>query len=331
MGAIGAGNLTLTDWAKRQDPNGKIAKIAEILNTTNEVLDDMVWVEGNLPTGHKTTVRSGLPSTAWRLLNYGVQPSKSRTVQVVDTCGMLEAYAEIDKDLANLNGNTSEFRLSEDRAFLESMNKEFVDALFYGDTSVTPEKFLGLQPRFTATANENGGQIIKADSSASGDDQTSVWLVCWGENTVHGTFPKGKVAGLSHQDLGEVTLSDVAGGRYQGFRSHYKWDCGLVVRDWRYVVRIANIDTSALTAGGATGANLIDSMVAAIETLPNVQMGKPVFYCNKTVRTYLRNQLRNKSNVYLTLGEAAGRKVVEFDGIPVRRVDSLLKTEAVVS
>ena len=76
------------------DPKGAIAKIVEILNETNEVLDDMLFLEGNLPTGHKTTIRSGLPSATWRLLNYGVQPSKSRTVQVTDTVGMLEDYAE---------------------------------------------------------------------------------------------------------------------------------------------------------------------------------------------------------------------------------------------
>ena len=94
MGTVGSTNLTLSDWARRQE-NAKIAKIVEMLNLTNPILDDMVFVEGNLPTGHKTTIRSGLPSVAWRLLNYGVPPSKSRTVQVTDTCGMLEAYAEV--------------------------------------------------------------------------------------------------------------------------------------------------------------------------------------------------------------------------------------------
>ena len=48
---------------------------------------DMDWQEGNLPTGHRTTIRTGLPESAWRLLNYGVQPSKSVTAQVTDTCG----------------------------------------------------------------------------------------------------------------------------------------------------------------------------------------------------------------------------------------------------
>ena len=122
--------VTLQDIARREDPNGKIDKIVEMLTQTNEVLQDMHWQEGNLTTGHKTTIRTGLPDVAWRLLNYGVKDSKSTPAQITDTCGMLEGYAEIDKKLADLNGNTAEFRLSEDRAFLESMNQEFTRALF---------------------------------------------------------------------------------------------------------------------------------------------------------------------------------------------------------
>src|SRR5574341_847118 len=118
MATLSVVNPTLLDLAKRSDPNGKIAAIVEILNATNEVLDDMSWQEGNLPTGHRTTVRTGIPAPTWRKLYGGVQPTKSTTAQVTDNCGMLEAYAEVDKALADLNGNTAAFRLSEDIAFI---------------------------------------------------------------------------------------------------------------------------------------------------------------------------------------------------------------------
>ena len=124
MSTLAVTHPTLLDVTKRLDPNGKIDAIAEMLNQTNEVLDDMVWIEGNLPTGHRTTVRTGLPAPTWRKLYGGVQPTKSRTAQVTDSTGMLEAYAEVDKELADLNGNTGAFRLSEDRAHIEGMNQE---------------------------------------------------------------------------------------------------------------------------------------------------------------------------------------------------------------
>ena len=330
MAVLSTTNPTLADVAKRYDADGKIDTIVELLSETNEVLEDMTFLEGNLPTGHKTTVRSGLPSSTWRKLNYGVQPSKSTTVQITDTTGMLEAYAEVDKALADLNGNTASFRLSEDRAFLESMNQTMANTLFYGDTGTDPEKFMGLSSRYSSTSAESGDNIIVG--GGSGADNTSIWLVCWGPNTCHGIYPKGSQAGLNHQDLGEVTLEDAANGKYQGYRTHYKWDIGMSVRDWRYIVRIPNIDVSNLTkdASGSSAA-LVDLMVQAVEKLPNLNLGRCVFYGNRTISSILRRQITNTSNVRLTMDEVAGKRVLSFDGIPFRRNDAILNDEALVS
>ena len=330
MATLSTTNPTLSDVAKRYDADGKIDTIVEMLAETNEVLEDMTFLEGNLPTGHRTTIRSGLPSSTWRKLNYGVQPSKSTTVQVTDTTGMLEAYAEVDKSLADLNGNTGAFRLSEDRAFLESMNQTMANTLFYGDTGTDPEKFMGLSARYNSTGAASGDNIILG--GGSGSDNTSVWLVCWGPNTIHGIYPKGSQAGLNHHDLGEVTLEDAANGKYQGYRTHYKWDVGMTVRDWRYAVRIPNIDVSNLNKGAtSSSADLVDLMVQAIELLPNTNLGRCVFYGNRTISSILRRQITNTSNVRLSMDEVAGKRVMTFDGIPFRRNDALLKNEALVS
>src|ERR1700728_5349537 len=112
--------LTVIDWAKRLDPDGAIPDIVELLQLTNEILLDMLWMEGNLPTGHRSTVRTGLPTAAWRLLNNGVTPSKSRTAQIDEAVGILEAWSEVDCELAELNGNEAAFRLSEAQAFIEA-------------------------------------------------------------------------------------------------------------------------------------------------------------------------------------------------------------------
>ena len=325
MSLIGTTAVTLADIAKRTDPNGKIDAIVEMLSQTNEVLEDMPFVEGNLPTGHKTTIRTGLPTVAWRLLNYGVPQSKSQTQAVTDTCGMLEAYAEVDKSLADLNGNAASFRLSEDRAFLEAMNQEMAATLFYGDTAQNPERFLGLSARYSTldkTKSATAENIINA-GGATANKLTSVWLTCWGDQTVHGIYPKGSKAGFNHEDKGQVTLFDPSGNKYEGYRAHYKWDIGLTLRDWRYVVRVANIDLATITDD-----KLIEYLVAAVETLPNQKLGRPIFYMNRQARTRLRNALRRSANVHLSLGEAAGKHVLAFDEIPVKRCDALTNTEA---
>jgi hypothetical protein len=328
MATLSTTNPTLADLASRMTADGKIdPQIVEMLAETNEILDDMVLIEANGFTEHKTTVRSGMPAGTWRKLNYGVQPEKSRTVQIKDSLGMLETYAEVDKALADLNGNSASWRLSEERAFIEGLNQTLATTLIYGDSSLDPEKFMGLAPRYSSLSAENALNIV--DAGGTGSDNTSIWLIVWGQNTCHATYPKGSNAGLQVRDLGEDTLTDAAGGRYQGYRTHYKWDNGLSVRDWRYVVRICNIDVSDLTKNASAGADLIDLLTQAIELVPNLGMGRPAFYCNRKVRSFLRRQITNKvAGSTLTMEDVAGKKVVAFDGVPVRRTDGILATEA---
>lgn len=330
MSTLATTHPTLLDITKRLDPNGKIDTIAEMLNQTNEILQDMVWLEGNLPTGHRTTIRTGLPTPTWRKLYGGVQPTKSTTAQITDTCGMLEAYAEVDKALADLNGNTASFRLSEDRAHIEGMNNEFSSTLFYGNESTEPEAFTGFSPRFNDQSAQNGDNILTSAATPDGSDNTSIWLVVWGPNTVHGIYPKGSKAGLQHEDKGQVTIEDVdgSGGRMEAYRSHYRWDCGLTVRDWRYVCRI-NIDQEDLVKNASSGPDLIDLMTQAVEIIPSLSMGRPAFYCNRTVKSFLRRQIMNKvASSTLTMEQVAGKHVTMFDGIPVRRCDAILNTES---
>ncbi len=330
--ALGTGNLTLLDWAKRLDPSGRISTIVELLNQSNEILDDMVWREGNLPTGHRTTIRTGLPAVAWRLLNQGVVPSKSTTVQIDEQAGMLEAWSEVDIDLLLLNGNSAQFRLSEARAFIEAMNQEMAQTLFYGNGGLAPEEFTGLSVRYATTSGSpaNADNIIKA--GGSGADNASIWLVAWGEETITGIFPKGSKAGLLHQDFGEVTVEMTAGlpgARMRAMQERFQWKAGLVLKDWRYAVRIANVDIS--DAGAANATTIIDAMESAIERLPN-RLGKPVFYMNRTVRRLLRKQQREnvKGGGGLTFENYAGKRVLMFSEVPIRTVDQLLITEALV-
>lgn len=326
-------NPTLADLTSRMTEDGKIdTNIVEMLNETNEMLDDITFQEATGVTENVTTVRTGLPTVAWRRLNYGVPTGKSKTRKVSDTIGMLEAYAEVDKKLVDIAGNKEAFRLTENRAFIESMNQEFQRALLFGDIAEDPAKILGLSARYSTGvpgAAENVTNVI--DAGGKGDNLTSIWLICWSPLTAFCTYPKGLPGGLKDTDLGEVTLDDENGNHYQGYRSHYEWNVGFVLRDWRYVVRIANIDTKSLKNDPKTGeCFLADLMIDAIETLPNIRIGRPAFYCNKTVSAFLRKQIRNAKNVNITMGEIAGKQVTQFDGIPIRRVDALVTGEAAV-
>ena len=341
MSTIGNTYPTLIDIATRSGDDGKVqTTIAELLSQTNEMLMDIPWVEGNLPTGHVTTVRTGLPSATWRRLNYGVPAGKSTTAKVTDVTGMLEAYAVIDKDLADLNGNTSAFRLTEDMAFIEGMNQQFQQAAFYESIGVNPERINGLAPRYSSLSAGNGTNIIDAGGTASAN--TSIWLVVWGPNTIHGIYPKGSIAGLSHQDVTTAApILDAAGGRYQAYQTKYQWKCGLTVRDWRYAVRIANIDTTS-SAGGlqsTTPPNLYRLMIKALNKIPNLPangnaspnsapVGKAAFYVNRAVKTWADIQSMEKTTLaFQTIQPSQGQPFLSFRGVPVRLCDQILNTE----
>ena len=344
MATLGTTAVTYADWAKRLDDGYKVATIVELLSQTNEALLDMLVEEGNLPTGHKTTVRTGLPQATWRLLNYGVPNAKSTTAQVVDTCGNLETYSVIDKDIADLNGNTAEFRMSEAMSFLEGMNQQMATTLFYGNTALNPERFMGLSPRYTSVSTataQTAANVI--DGGGQGATNTSLWVVTWGPNTCHGIFPKGKITGLQHRDMGEWPVLDANNNTYQAYRDHFKWELGLCVRDWRYVARLCNIDVTLLS--GVNAANLINSLVRLLYRLPTTapmatgiqtsdaptvqgNMGRTVIYSNRVIRTYLDLQAMNKTNVLLELRQFEGEVVTTFRGIPVRTVDAILNTES---
>lgn len=341
-----AGAVTLLDVARATDPDGKIAPVAELLSQTNEILMDMPFIEGNLATGHRGVIRTGLPTPIWRKLYQGVPPSKSLRAPVEDSCGMLEDRNEIDKDVCDLNGNTSAFRLDEGRATIEGINQGMAQALIYGDAGANPEQFNGLSVRYNTITVANS-EIAKNVISAGGSGNcTSVWLVVWGKNTVHGIYPKGSKAGLQHEDLGLIDAFDANNNRYRAYADHWQWKCGLHVKDWRYVVRIANISMTDLLAQSGTQANtaatwLPKLLAKAQARIPFAGMGTGVFYASRTVKEMLAVGALDKSQnalaiqpalqQYGNLGEGFPQQQLTFLGTPIRTVDKILETETALT
>lgn len=338
MAVLATNNLTLTDWTKRIDPDGNVPVIGELLSQTNEILTDCVWREGNLPTGERVVIRTGLPDVYFRALNAGIPNSKSTTAQVDEGCAIIEARSEVDKDLAMLNGNTAQFRLSEDTAFLESMNQTMADTMFNGDPSVDPKKFLGLRARYSAsTGAGNSRNVLRVASSGSA--LTSIYLVCWGDQTVYGIFPKGSKAGLVHEDLGEQTVYN-GDLRMQALSTRYQWKCGLVVKDWRYVVRICNIPTADLT--GLTGTasptsltNVLHAMAQAYYLLPTATAGRCAFYLNRTVHAAMSRLAMEKSLGVMSIEQGLTQfgkphSFLSYLGVPLRKCDALTNNETLV-
>lgn len=329
---------TLLDLSQRLDPDGSIAAIAEVLTSQNQILEDIPLYEGNQATGHLVTVRSDIPAPTWRRINYGVRPTKSATTQVTETIGILEDRGEVDVDLAELNGNTAEFMLSENVPHIQGISDELATTIFYGDVAQYPDRFHGLAPRYDVVgqpANKFSARthsaylnhVISA-GGATASKQTSIWLIGWGKESVFGIYPKGSKAGLYDKDLGEITAYDNDGGRFQAYAHLYKVKQGFCVKDWRYVVRICNIELEKMD-DAVYQKYLYQALVKAMYTVP--QNGRFMFYGNRAVLTMLDLAGLEKLNAALGWREVFGKELRAFRGIPIRSCDAILETEAVVS
>ena len=346
MATLPTTNLTLADWAKRRDPDGSMADIANILSQSNEILDDGVFKQANGPTSHRVTVATGLPDVYWRQVNQGVYPSHGTTAQIDEGIGMLESRSEVDIALAKLEDDARALRLSEARMRLEAMNQEMATTMFYGNTAANPEKFMGIAPRYSSLSAGNKQNIFSC--TGTGNALTSIYLVGWSDETCHFIFPKGSSAGLEQKDLGEQSVdvfnaSNTYTGKMQALVDWFCWKMGLVVKDWRYAARICNIKVADLTALNSTQAptgafttNILHRMAEAIYRIPNLGMCKPAFYMNRTVHSALSRMAMEKQSSVLNIEQGlssfgTARQYLSFMGIPIRRCDAILNTEAQVS
>jgi len=329
--AIGNTNPTMLDAAKRTDPNGGIAMIVEQLSKVTPELQDATALEGNLPTGHRITMRTALPSPTWRMANQGIATTKSLTDQVDEVCGQLAARSVVDPDVANLGGNEAAYRASEDISFVSSMGIEVGAGIFYHSTKATPEKFMGFAPRLNSTTGNYGGQVVSSGISHSGSDQSSAYWVCWGPKSCYLIYPKGSQAGLKQEDMGKQMVADADGNRFPAWETVFKWQVGLCVEDYRQVVRIPNIDTSAIAE---TGTLLVQDFIRGYHQLGNPNMGRTVLYVNRKIAAYLHFQAlfgAVSSTLNFEKDIATGRPVLTFLGHPVRMTDSITNAEDTVS
>ena len=320
----------LADLAKNMDPDGKPARIIEMLSQRNPILDDWVMMEGNLPTGERATMRVGLPEPSFRRLNSGVPNTKSSEAQVDFTCAMLEDFSQVDCKLAALSGDVGAYRMRKAKAHVQGFGIKAARTLFYGDETVNPDEFTGLAHYFSDLSAENADNII--DGGGTGSDNMSVWLIAWHEDVCHGIYPKGSMAGLSHEDLGKDVVQDSNGNNFTAFRDHWMWDLGLALKDWRYVSRGCNIDVSNLTkdaSGSSADLNdMLTSMISRVESLDGV---RAAWYGNRTFAEFIRKQRLYFTNVRIDMEQVQGRKVTTIDGMPLRVVDALLNTESRVT
>lgn len=330
MATIGTEFLTLVDRATRLggEKKNKYRAPAMLVSQTNDIIADMPFVDANKGLTHEILMQTGLPQSYWMQINKGVPSKKAQQVPVKEGTAVRTGLGLSDKRMPNVG----ELRKGEMVAALESCSQGMATELFYG-TAADPEGLVGLSTRYGDLSGGNAQNII--DMGGAGSDNSSIWLLGLGQRGIYGVLPEGYSAGVKHEYAGEVPVSDDAGNTYMAHRDEYYMAGGLAVEDWRYAVRIANIDVSEVLADPeGSSIALINAMIKAMHAVPSLQTAgiNFKFYMNRDLRAALDIQRTNKTNAYFTSREVDGVYLDMFRSqVPVRTCDAILSTEEVVS
>ncbi len=340
-------NVSLADLGRRIDPGGKLMFMSELLSQCNEMIDDLPMVEGNLPTGHLATLRTALPKGTYIRFYQGTPYTASRAAQVQFGLSLLRAYSQVDKRMAMIGGNEKALREQEDLAHFEGFSQQQSGTLIYGNSWINPEQFTGIMPYYN-TVSSATAQVAQnvLDAGGTGSSNASILLMGWGERTTFGIYGKGSKAGLVFENKGDVVPGfDSSNNRFEAFTSLIEWELGLAVVDWRYNVRVANIDTTTAGLAGPTPPDIFAILSKVVKRLPTA--GRMVsgvtktdapngyeppvrlkFYWDRTVSEYADIQAIRDKNVLLTPRDFAGQPIVNFRNIPMGIVDQMLNTES---
>ncbi len=326
-----AGIVTLAELVKAQH-NGKVLRIVETLSKKTPLYQDMHWRVGNATTGHVISRRRALASGTWRGLNEGVEPTKSKEETLTEECGLFEVRSEVDAVFMQLNGG-DEYRAKKDMSIVSQVFPQEAETGFcYHSKKTSPKKFTGIIPRLDALTGLAIGQsqVVASQVSASGDDQMSALLIGHGPDKVYGIVPQMCPSGIQHVDMGQQDLTDGNGNKYEGRVSIFRQWMGLCVEDYRYVVRVCNLDKSAMVR---TGKLIIQSLVDGFHQLHDPRDCNPVWYMGRYLYRFLHHQVLD-SAIGASIAQIDiedGRPLMRFMGVPVRMTDALHTAETIVA
>lgn len=352
MALIDAGLVTVADVAKTKSAKG-INDFANIVAIKSPVYGRMPRMQCNEGDSHVEQIISGLPKVHYTKINEATPYSKTSTEERKFTTTHVESRSGVDKRLA-MRGGIGKWALNrwiQAQGHIEAMIQEAEKRFFYGTSmKEDPRAIPGLADYYNtvATTSEISKNVISLGGSTA-NRQTSMYLIVPGMMSVFGAYPEGTQAGLMRENYTPdpnkpiniiAETRDGETGTIKGYEEMFSMDDCIVLKDWRQVVRMANIDVSSSVIGVNTtvpyypSTDLIAAAINATEIVESLEAGAGFWACNRTIAAVLRHQARSevKTGGGVGYGNYQGVKdVLMLHGMPVVVTDGILNTEAVVA
>lgn len=313
--------LTWAEVNKREGYDDAAAVLGELMQL-NEFLDEVPWRPSTHGPYNKQLQATRLGKGGFSKVNGPVPIIASLADQLTEPVKMYEGDSPVDERILRGTDDPYTVRDSEDALNLEGSSQDWMTALVYNNEATTPDGFKSLwRRRATLVANRCWG------GGGSGGDTSSILLAEFSPNGLYLAYPKNTAAGLVNEDRGRHYIPAIIGtGNMWAWVRHYEIWAAIVLRDDRALQRLANIET-------AGASNIFDPtiFIKAKTALPRGgQMA--VAFCNRTLKAQVDNNAYAKTNVWFSIREVQGYgPITQIAGIPIRMMEALIDTEAVVA
>lgn len=325
---------TLLDRAKETIDGKNVLGIISVMNEdVDDFFMDIPFVEANMGLKHKLIRDTGMVASTNRTFYAGVKSSKRNKQTVYEDIMLKERRREIDEDEIDTLSNRGEKLRQEDEGHTRKLGEDVVNEFINGNQNSGSEYINGLLQRLD-TINSSGLNNVHTNGHTAGTG-TSILVVEWNTDKsggAHGIFPpnwsNAGTLGVSVRDKGKEPCgeTDNVEAKYYAYVAQYKAWLGLAVGNNRKIGRLSNINT---TLGGsnsfADGA--VENIILLLHAM-RVNKGRTRMYVNNTIAAHMDIYSLNKSNVIWPTTEVFGRPVKNFQGIPVREIDTTILTNA---
>lgn len=324
---------TLIGRASATSDGKTVLPIIEVMNEpgVDDFFKDVPFKPCSNGLLHKSRLRTYRPRGTKRKVNIGVPSHTAQAEPKLDHLVRNEDFNDPDEMVFDGLENPEEERDMQDRAFIEGMGEQMVYDFFNADSAGAPEEMDGLLCRL-ANFSENTRTLVNANGTANGA-VTSLIIVEWNPvNGAYGLMPSGPAAlakgmnrfGIMVKDLARQYVVDSNNLKMMRFVTQFIHYYGLCVDNQLKIGAIRNIDP--LKGSGTAGGCFNENSLISILNHGHFDRARTRIYVNPTLKTILDVRAKDKGNVKWSSGEAFGKPVMLFHGVPVRTVPEVCLT-----
>jgi hypothetical protein len=321
---------TMIEVAKSHGADGRQLAIVDTISFKTPFLEEGYWEEANNFNSHNFQQVLSKPQGTDVRANLGYGWENPVTLPCIAPIQGIAINSRIDTVILSRERDPQGFRAARDLLTISGQKNTVHDRILYGNQTMFPDQISGMWTQFPNLSS--GGQMGPSVTDNGGrvaNGQSSTYSMKWGPGGAFLVYPRGGRDFIVIKDGGEQLVPD------NSTPSKYYWamvttfiiQFGLVIEEPRCFQRVANIDTIA-TWGGTD--NAAGPQIAAYSQFPDDNLDGVVTYAPRNVWTQMNQAIERKNNVWLSMEEAWGRRVMHCHGVPIKLCERILPVKHVV-